>query len=68
VSAAYASKDKTNTLHLFECFDDEDALSFHYAKDYTASVFKKYASWFSAPVEISKISATSPVHWEQIHG
>ncbi|WP_417476275.1 putative quinol monooxygenase [Leisingera sp.] len=67
VFAAFTSKDKSNTLHLFECFDDEDALNFHYAQDYTASVFKKYESWLNAPVEITKMSATSPVSWEQFH-
>ena len=67
VFAAFTSKDKSNTLHLFECFDDEDALNFHYAQDYTARVFKKYENWLSAPVEITKMSATSPVSWGQFH-
>lgn len=63
--AAFSSKDRNNTLHLFECFDDEDALNFHYAQDYTASVFKKYETWLSAPVEITRMSATSPASWTQ---
>lgn len=67
VFAAFASKDNSNTLHLFECFDDEDALNFHYAQDYTASVFKEYENWLSAPVEVTKMFATSPVSWKQFH-
>lgn len=67
VFAAFVSKDRSNTLHLFECFDDEDALNFHYAQDYTASVFKKYETWLSAPVEVTKMLADSRVNWEQFH-
>jgi quinol monooxygenase YgiN len=68
VFSAFASKDRSNTLHLFECFEDEDALNFHYAQDYTKSVFKKYENWLAAPVEATKMSATSRVSWEQFHG
>jgi len=53
--------------YVFECFDDEDALNFHYAQDYTASVFKEYENWLSAPVEVTKMFATSPVSWKQFH-
>lgn len=67
VFAAFVSKDRSNTLHLFECFEDEDALNTHYAQDYTTSVFKKYETWLSAPVEVTKMSATSRVSWEQLH-
>ena len=67
VFSAFASKDRSNTLHLFECFDDEEALNFHYAQDYTASVFKKYETWLAAPVEVTRMSASSQVSWEQLH-
>ena len=67
VFSAFISKDRSNTLHLFECFDDEEALAFHYAQDYTARVFKKYEDWLAAPVEVTRMSASSPVSWEQFH-
>lgn len=67
VFSAFASKDRSNTLHLFECFEDEDALNFHYAQDYTTRVFNKYENWLSAPVEVTKMSASSRVSWEQFH-
>lgn len=68
VFAAFSSKDHSNTLHLFECFEDEEALNFHYAQDYTAGVFKAYENWLAAPVEVTKMSATSHASWEQFHG
>ncbi len=67
VFSAFTSKDRSNTLHLFECFEDEDALNFHYAQDYTTSVFKKYENWLAAPVEVTKMRASSRVSWEQFH-
>lgn len=68
VFAAFVSQDRSNTLHLFECFEDEAALNAHYAQDYTTRVFKKYETWLSAPVEVTKMSASSRVSWEQFHG
>lgn len=67
VFSAFVSKDRSNTLHLFECFENEDALNAHYAEDYTTSVFKKYETWLSAPVEVTKMYASSQVSWEQFH-
>ncbi len=65
--SAFVSKDRSNTLHLFECFDDEAALNAHYAQDYTVEVFKKYETWLAAPVDVTKMWASSPVSWAQFH-
>lgn len=67
VFSAFESKTEANTLNLFECFEDENALTDHYAKAYTKRVFQQYEEWLSAPVEVSKMTATSPVSWEQFH-
>lgn len=67
IFSAFISKDRSNTLHLFECFDDEEALRAHYAQDYTAEVFKKYETWLAAPVDVTRMSASSPVSWTQLH-
>ncbi len=60
VFSAFQSQDQDNTLHLFECFDDMDALNAHYAADYTKEVFTAYEEWLAAPVEVTKLSAISP--------
>ncbi|MEO3417152.1 putative quinol monooxygenase [Roseovarius sp. CAU 1744] len=67
VFSAFESKTSDHTLNLFECFEDEDALDLHYAQDYTKEVFKQYEDWLRAPVEVVKMSATSPVSWQQFH-
>ncbi|MFY2822388.1 putative quinol monooxygenase [Ruegeria sp. MALMAid1280] len=67
VFSAFESKTASNTLNLFECFEDEDALNEHYSKDYTRKVFQQYEEWLSTPVEVTKMSATSPVSWKQFH-
>ncbi|MBB93374.1 MAG: antibiotic biosynthesis monooxygenase [Rhodobacteraceae bacterium] len=59
VFAAFASRDEDNTLHLVECFDDEAALTAHYAEDYTKAVFAAYADWLAAPIEAKRMSALS---------
>tara|TARA_E500000318_G_C3437645_1_gene163695 strand:+ start:131 stop:454 length:324 start_codon:yes stop_codon:yes gene_type:complete len=59
VFSAFISRDEPNSLHLFECFEDEAALTRHYEKPYTIEVFKKYEGWLAAPVEVRKLSASS---------
>lgn len=59
VFSAFVSHTQPNTLHLFECFDDEAALELHYAQPYTKEVFEKYQTWLAAPVEILKLGSSS---------
>ena len=61
IFSAFVSRDEPDTLHLFECFEDEAALTSHYEKPYTMAVFKKYESWLAAPVEVRKLGASSDV-------
>lgn len=60
IFAAFESGTEPHTLHLFECFDDEAALNLHYEQGYTKNVFRRYADWLRAPVEITRMSALSP--------
>lgn len=56
---AFISRDEVNTLHLFECFEDEIALQQHYDQPYTKTVFEHYKDWLAAPVEVSKLRAAA---------
>lgn len=42
-------------LYLYEVWDDEAALTAHYAQPYTQAVFDSYREWLSEPVEITKL-------------
>tara|TARA_R110002072_G_scaffold222478_2_gene379413 strand:- start:217 stop:1404 length:1188 start_codon:yes stop_codon:yes gene_type:complete len=55
------NKDSNGTLHLFECFEDEQALQIHYEQDYTKAVFAQYEEWLEKPVEVTKMFASSSV-------
>lgn len=59
VFSAFAAQDDPGTLHLFECFESEEALKQHYATPYTLEVFEKYQTWLAAPVEVRKLSSTA---------
>lgn len=48
-------------LHLFEAFDDEDALARHYEQDYTRRVFEQYQEWLAEPVDVTKLHAAGHV-------
>ena len=48
-------------LYLFEEWRDDDALSDHYAKDYTKAVFENYQNWLAKPVEIHKFYSVDKV-------
>lgn len=65
VFSAFVSRDAANTLHLFECFEDEAALQRHYAEPYTKQVFESYGAWLAAPVETIRLNAGSPHSSEQ---
>jgi quinol monooxygenase YgiN len=56
VFSAFVGQEEPNTLHLFECFENEAALQEHYATPYTAAMFEQYRTWLAAPVEIRKLS------------
>ena len=53
------STDNSDTLHLFEVFEDENALQQHYQQDYTKNVFAQYEDWLEKPAEITKMHASS---------
>lgn len=53
------------TIHLFECFEDQAALDAHYAQPYTAEVFEWYQGWLAKPVEITKLSSASALTSQQ---
>ena len=55
------NKEGNGTLHLFECFEDEQALMLHYEQDYTKAVFAQYEEWLEKPVEVTKMLASSSV-------
>ncbi len=61
------SKDEPGILHLFEIFDNEDAVQEHYAQDYTKDVFAKYQDWLAAPVKIQHMSPASMSSAEQFY-
>lgn len=65
VFAAYESREEPGVLHLFEVFEDDDAITFHYAQDYTKAVFAQYKEWLAAPVQITHMTATSAVSADQ---
>ena len=59
VFSAFVGQQEPNTLHLFECFENEAALQEHYATPYTAEVFEQYRTWLAAPVEVRKLSSSA---------
>ncbi len=59
VFSAFVAQEEPNTLHLFECFENEAALQDHYATPYTAAMFEKYRTWLAAPVEVKKLSSSA---------
>ncbi len=59
VFSAFVSRDEPDTLHLFECFEDESALARHYEEPYAKAVFQNYESWLTAPIDVRKLSASS---------
>ncbi|TDF39292.1 SDR family NAD(P)-dependent oxidoreductase [Alteromonadaceae bacterium M269] len=58
--------DDQKKVHLFEIFDNQDALDHHYEQDYTKAVFAQYEQWLSTPIEVSKMHAASPLTSEQL--
>ena len=52
----FTSQAEPNTLHLYETFDNEEALSYHYAQTYTREVFEAYREWLAEPVIIQKLT------------
>lgn len=58
IFSAYANRDQT-TLHLFECFEDEEALTLHYDQPHAKEVLASYDEWLAAPLEVVKLTATS---------
>lgn len=61
----FLNRDNPGVLHLFEIFENEEAVQLHYEKDYTKEVFAKYENWLQAPVEIQHLSATSLISAKQ---
>lgn len=55
------NKEGNGALHLFECFENEQALQLHYEQDYTKAVFAQYEEWLEKPVEVTKMLASSSV-------
>ncbi len=53
------SQTDANKLHLFEIFENEQALEQHYQKDYTKAVFANYDKWLSNPIEVRKMKSAS---------
>ena len=63
--AELENRDEPGLLHLFEIFDDDEAVAAHYAQDYTKAVFASYKAWLAAPVEVQHLAATSSISAEQ---
>ncbi|MCG8493587.1 MAG: antibiotic biosynthesis monooxygenase [Sneathiellales bacterium] len=61
------NRDEQGVLHLFEIFEDEDAVQAHYDKDYTKQVFARYQSWLAEPVVAKRLSVTSPLSSDQFY-
>lgn len=53
------SQTETNTLHLFEVFDNEQALEQHYQQSYTQAVFTNYDTWLAKPITVRKMKSAS---------
>ena len=43
------------TLHLFEVWADESALTAHYEQPYTREIFTAYEDWLSKPVHVVRM-------------
>jgi len=63
--SAFRNREDPSVVHLYEAFDDEDALERHYAAGYTQAVFHQYQKWLSAPVEIVRLQASSHLSADQ---
>lgn len=48
-------EDGAQILYLYETFQNEKALAYHYQQDYTKEVFEKYQNWLAEPVKIWKM-------------
>lgn len=59
------NRDEPGLLHLFEIFDDDEAVAAHYTQDYNKAVFASYKAWLAAPVEVQHLAATSSISAEQ---
>ena len=59
IFSLFASREEPGVLHLFECFDDDEALANHYAEPYTQRVFERYADWLAAPVAVRRLDPVS---------
>ena len=55
----HAASDQSGTLHLWEGFSDEAALSFHHQQPCAREVFAAYARWLAEPVSIQPLAPAS---------
>lgn len=68
VFSAFESREEPGVLHLFEVFDDDAAVTFHYEQDYTKAVFASYKDWLARPVEVQHMTTTSAISAGQFAG
>jgi quinol monooxygenase YgiN len=59
-------KNDETALHLFEIFEDEAALAYHYEQEYTKGVFANYEQWLAEPIEVHKMKSASAYTTEQL--
>jgi quinol monooxygenase YgiN len=52
----HEDRDQAGALYLFEAWDDEAALEFHYKQDFVLDVKKSYETWLAKPLEITLMS------------
>jgi NAD(P)-dependent dehydrogenase (short-subunit alcohol dehydrogenase family)/quinol monooxygenase YgiN len=52
-------KNDETAFHLFEIFEDEAALAYHYEQKYTKDVFANYEQWLAKPIEVNKMKSAS---------